>query len=199
MNSDEFFQRYPSLPSPFLVFKWSSACFHRNLGFPASESWPFPEILFRDESKAAVQAALDQVEPLKWDRIIVSWAGFRYDDCYLFGKQLWLLTKTDKNVDEDELQLLFLEAVDKDRTRFERLKRKLSGDAGARVVERRESIPEEVRIFVWRRDEGRCVKCGSQERLEFDHIIPVSRGGSNTVRNIQLLCEVCNRKKSNEI
>lgn len=60
----------------------------------------------------------------------------------------------------------------------------------------RTAIPEDVRHAVWRRDEGRCVQCGSQEKLEYDHIIPFSRGGSNTERNLQLLCEGCNRKKS---
>jgi hypothetical protein len=60
----------------------------------------------------------------------------------------------------------------------------------------REAIPERVRHEVWRRDQGRCVDCGSRERLEFDHIIPVSRGGSNTARNIELRCEACNRRKS---
>jgi 5-methylcytosine-specific restriction endonuclease McrA len=59
----------------------------------------------------------------------------------------------------------------------------------------REPIPEDVRLFVWRRDNGQCVRCGSRERLEFDHIIPVIAGGSNTERNVQLLCESCNRSK----
>lgn len=63
----------------------------------------------------------------------------------------------------------------------------------------REPIPERVRNEVWRRDQGRCVDCGSRERLELDHIIPHSRGGSNTARNLQLLCEPCNRKKSARI
>ena len=63
----------------------------------------------------------------------------------------------------------------------------------------RTPIPEAVRHAVWRRDEGRCVQCGSQESLEFDHIIPVSRGGANTERNLQLLCEPCNREKSAKI
>ena len=56
-------------------------------------------------------------------------------------------------------------------------------------------ISQDVRDKVWRRDEGKCVECGSNENLEFDHIIPFSKGGANTYRNIQLLCEPCNRKK----
>jgi MFS superfamily sulfate permease-like transporter len=63
----------------------------------------------------------------------------------------------------------------------------------------REAISYEVQQFVWRRDNGRCVKCGSQEKLEYDHIIPISKGGSNTARNIQLLCERCNRSKGANI
>jgi hypothetical protein len=67
--------------------------------------------------------------------------------------------------------------------------------ATPRPAATREPIPEQVSHAVWRRDQGRCVQCGSQERLEFDHIIPVSRGGANSERNLQLLCESCNRTK----
>lgn len=66
-------------------------------------------------------------------------------------------------------------------------------------IRRRIPITEEVRILVWRRDEGKCVSCGSSDRLEFDHIIPVEKGGSSTARNIQLLCETCNRRKGTTI
>ena len=64
---------------------------------------------------------------------------------------------------------------------------------------RRTPIPDDVRVFVWNRDGGRCVKCGGRERLEFDHLIPFSMGGSNTARNLQLLCETCNRAKGASI
>lgn len=60
---------------------------------------------------------------------------------------------------------------------------------------RRRTIPERVRHEVWRRDEACCVDCGSRERLEFDHIIPISKGGSNTARIIELRCEICNGRK----
>jgi Holliday junction DNA helicase RuvB len=63
----------------------------------------------------------------------------------------------------------------------------------------RDSIPSEVRREVWRRDGGKCARCGSRENLEYDHIIPVSMGGSSTARNIELLCETCNRSKGGSI
>jgi 5-methylcytosine-specific restriction endonuclease McrA len=70
-----------------------------------------------------------------------------------------------------------------------------AGQPVRHVAPLRQAIPERVRHEVWRRDRGSCVECGSRARLEFDHIIPVSRGGSNTTRNIELRCEPCNRRK----
>ena len=64
---------------------------------------------------------------------------------------------------------------------------------------KRHSIPQNVRDRVWNRDGGKCVQCGSNENIEFDHIIPISKGGSNSYRNLQILCEKCNRSKSNKI
>ena len=64
---------------------------------------------------------------------------------------------------------------------------------------RRPSIPQNIKDKVWNRDDGKCVQCGSNEKIEFDHIIPFSKGGSNTYRNLQILCEKCNRTKSDKI
>ncbi len=64
---------------------------------------------------------------------------------------------------------------------------------------KREPIPQDVMDAVWNRDGGQCVKCGGQENLEFDHIIPFSKGGATTYRNMQLLCKSCNIEKSNKI
>jgi 5-methylcytosine-specific restriction endonuclease McrA len=74
-----------------------------------------------------------------------------------------------------------------------------SSDEPEDTRESRDAIPSAIRREVWRRDEGKCKKCGSRVNLEYDHIIPVSRGGSNTARNIELLCETCNRSKSDLI
>jgi len=60
-------------------------------------------------------------------------------------------------------------------------------------------IPSEVRQKVWKRDNGRCVKCGSKEKLQFDHIIPVSKGGGYSVENTQILCQECNLKKQTKL
>ena len=60
-------------------------------------------------------------------------------------------------------------------------------------------ISQSVKDKVWNRDGGKCVLCGSNENIEFDHIVPFSKGGANTYRNIQILCESCNRKKSDNI
>ncbi|MEX1040687.1 MAG: HNH endonuclease signature motif containing protein [Pirellulaceae bacterium] len=60
-------------------------------------------------------------------------------------------------------------------------------------------IPREVRQRVWQRYGGQCVDCSATDYLEFDHIIPVAKGGSNSDSNIQLLCRRCNLKKSDHI
>ena len=69
-------------------------------------------------------------------------------------------------------------------------------DGQAPVGERNtRSIPQDVKIAVAARDGGRCRQCGSTTELHFDHVIPWSKGGANTVANIQLLCGPCNRRK----
>jgi 5-methylcytosine-specific restriction endonuclease McrA len=60
-------------------------------------------------------------------------------------------------------------------------------------------ISQNVKDKVWNRDDGVCTQCGENKNLEFDHIIPFSKGGANTYRNIQLLCQPCNRSKSDHI
>lgn len=46
---------------------------------------------------------------------------------------------------------------------------------------------------------NRCIACGKQGKLEVDHIVPLSCGGTNTIDNIQPLCRRCNASKSARI
>jgi hypothetical protein len=60
----------------------------------------------------------------------------------------------------------------------------------------RQPIPREIRQAVFERDGGSCTECGSAFDLQYDHVIPVARGGGNSFENLQLLCGDCNRAKS---
>jgi hypothetical protein len=64
---------------------------------------------------------------------------------------------------------------------------------------RRQPIPREIRQAVWERDGAACVECTATFDLQYDHIIPVSRGGATNVANLQILCGDCNRAKSDAI
>ena len=64
---------------------------------------------------------------------------------------------------------------------------------------RRDPIPDHVKLVIWARDGGACVRCGTKTELHFDHIIPVAKGGGNTEANIQILCQTCNLRKSDKI
>jgi 5-methylcytosine-specific restriction endonuclease McrA len=48
------------------------------------------------------------------------------------------------------------------------------------------------------RDGFKCVLCGSDDRLQVDHIIPVRLGGTNDVGNGRTLCHACHVKKTAE-
>jgi len=64
---------------------------------------------------------------------------------------------------------------------------------------KRDPIADDVKLVVWARDGGACVRCGSKEKLHFDHVIPVAKGGGGDAVNIQLLCQPCNLRKSDKI
>jgi hypothetical protein len=112
------------------------------------------------------------------DRYYPSWA------CPRCGETLWQL----KSVSPTGVSATWV-CKYCERTEIVRADMAATNSAG------REPIPRDVQNVVWQRDQGKCVRCGSNEKLEYDHIIPVCKRGSNTARNIQLLCESCNRSK----
>ncbi len=75
-------------------------------------------------------------------------------------------------------------------------------EQGARddTMEHSRVIPSEVKVEVYQRDGGRCVRCGSSDNLHFDHILPFSKGGTSVrPENIQVLCARHNLAKAARI
>jgi hypothetical protein len=68
-------------------------------------------------------------------------------------------------------------------------------------VRRRKYISVETKRTVWHRDGGRCtyrdpfngMRCACRSPLEFDHLIPIAKGGDNSVENLRLLCRAHNQ------
>lgn len=60
-----------------------------------------------------------------------------------------------------------------------------------------------ARYRVMERDSFRCVLCGAtastENPLEVDHVLPVSRGGTNEPANLRTLCLECNRGKGADL
>jgi 5-methylcytosine-specific restriction endonuclease McrA len=83
------------------------------------------------------------------------------------------------------------------RTRLERAHLALRLDHEPRP--RRVSLTKPLKLAVFNRDGGRCVECGSNFDLQYDHIIPLSMGGATSVENLQLLCSTCNQSKGGNL
>ena len=71
------------------------------------------------------------------------------------------------------------------------------GNISLKVLEtllrpKRNTISKEERDKIIKSQNGRCAVCGEQSTLEMDHIIPVSRGGTD----LQGLCAECHSHKS---
>jgi 5-methylcytosine-specific restriction endonuclease McrA len=89
---------------------------------------------------------------------------------------------------------------DRERRRQRKLERaRMALALDEQPVQRRQPIPREVRLAVYERDGGRCVLCEATFDLQYDHVLPVARGGASTVENVQLLCAPCNRAKGDDV
>src|SRR5688572_11675589 len=88
-------------------------------------------------------------------------------------------------------------------------KRKVAATAQPRTKNRRpaagRTVPAEVRHAVWKRDARRCTfvtpsghRCDARRLLEFDHIVPVARGGPSTEDNLRLRCRAHNQEAARD-
>jgi 5-methylcytosine-specific restriction endonuclease McrA len=64
------------------------------------------------------------------------------------------------------------------------------------------NLPKSVKKYILKRDKYQCQSCGKTEeetKLNIDHIIPLAKGGSNDISNLQTLCSLCNQKKKHHL
>lgn len=70
-----------------------------------------------------------------------------------------------------------------------RRRARLAGSGGSHTEAEWQSV-----LSSWRH---RCARCDAGENLTRDHVIPLSKGGSNDWTNLQPLCHLCNSTKCN--
>jgi len=170
-----FFARCYPIRQPFAIL-------HCSLDLPLHTVHAFEN----DDDLANVNAALGKVTPLRW------WQdGPLNHPCYLFGEWVWELKPTELHASDKGLTLLFEKAMEKDQLQRDRLTHNLSD--GNRPLDQ-DHIPEVVRVSVWRRDGGKCARCGSHEGLDFAFVGSASCGDGSAMKNIQLLCVRCREK-----
>lgn len=160
---------------------WKSFRFHYNNYWREVSESEFDQLL--------QEQILEPVIAMSTPDHTIWWYDF---DFYLDNEQM----------DAEEVLLLLWDRKRRHEHRLERLRKQfeISGEvdeAGPTVARTR--IPADVREFVYERDGGSCVECGATEDLQFDHIIPVSLGGNNSIENVQILCGNCNRVKSDSV
>ena len=67
---------------------------------------------------------------------------------------------------------------------------------------RRRMFTQQERYLVYNRAEGKCSICGQFIPLQdytIDHIVPLSKGGTNDLDNLQACCSFCNKAKDDSI
>jgi 5-methylcytosine-specific restriction endonuclease McrA len=69
----------------------------------------------------------------------------------------------------------------------------------SKKVCKRISFDTDVRKLIYRNSKGHCCLCGKfvdYEDFTVDHIIPLAKGGTNEIDNLQCACKVCNNIKT---
>lgn len=169
-----FFAQYKPVREPFAIL-------HCGL------DWPLHTVQqFGYQDLKAVNDALRGETPLGW------WQdGPQNHPCYLFGDCVWELRPTELSASDKGLTLLFEQTAEQERHKWDRLRQ---NPAAAAVAPGEEFIAQNVRVAVWRRDGGKCVKCGSRDGIDFRYLVPALRGGNGSAGNVRLLCAKCQQK-----
>lgn len=113
---------------------------------------------------------------------------WHFHDCFYWD---------DEGLDIDDIRALVLQRERRSQQKLNTAHSLMRSEEAGRPT--RVPIATEIRRAVFERDGGRCVECEANFDLQYDHVLPVARGGATTVENLQLLCADCNRRKSDSI
>jgi hypothetical protein len=172
-----FFARHRPVRRPFAILNCS-------LDMPLHTVYGFDD----DRDLVSVNEALNEITPLRW------WHdGLMNHPCYLFGEWIWELKQAELNASDKGLTLLFEQTTEQDRLRWDRMRSSLADLKPA--PEQEKYIPETVRVTVWRRDGGKCIRCGGRDDLDFALTPSAVRVETVTAQHVQLLCARCREKK----
>jgi 5-methylcytosine-specific restriction endonuclease McrA len=84
-------------------------------------------------------------------------------------------------------------------TPFDRRAYRIEKDTQRRLLLLRAGM-KDIIAKDWRRIlNSPCANCGTMDNLQVDHIIPLTRGGTHSVGNLQSLCRSCNTTKRNRL
>ncbi len=122
---------------------------------------------------------------------------------WLYRDAFYVTERAAKKSEHEEVALRIKTLHFQDELALKRLREQVANfeaiERGAGEGAGRQPIPDDVKLLVWSRDGGACVRCHATTDLHFDHIIPLSRGGGDHAENIQLLCRSCNLKKGSRL
>lgn len=116
------------------------------------------------------------------------------------GRRYWLFESKmyweNDGLTADKVYAVLVTRQQRVKQQIERAQATVAMGSSPRSSAARRAIPDDLKQYIWTRDQGQCRACGSTTELQYDHIIPLKMGGSNNAENLQILCGPCNRSKS---
>lgn len=93
-------------------------------------------------------------------------------------------------------KLLNISKVEIERVSFDTAQMSSEGELYGIDYQQGSLYQTKLRNFIFSRSKGKCSYC-DEKASEIDHIVPRSKGGTDSIDNLTATCRACNEKKSN--